>query len=108
MTDSHAVELQQDRDARGGGGRDCLRYVGAMRVYFNKHADAPRVWCIRAGQWELAVAVVVISGVVVSTTYKPKETDDDDDGVPSAWFDAVGELLVATNGVAHIRPEPAQ
>lgn len=80
-----------------------MKATGKFRVYFNRHGAAPLVWCVAADGWELAVAVVAIDALVV-TTYQPKPTPDDEDGKPSAWLEVEGELEVRGSTARIRRP----
>lgn len=81
-----------------------VSFVGAFRVYFNRHGAAPLMWCISPllGNWELAVQRIAIDGVCARTIYAPKETPDEDDGKPSAWIEATGLLTLHDDGSATI------
>lgn len=85
-----------------------LIYRGQVLVYFNRHADAPRVWCIsdKDRAWELQVQSVHKEGARFVTVYLPLvPSQQDHDGPPSAYDQSEGEVTVeVTGGRAVIRP----
>lgn len=56
-----------------------------LRLHFNKHGAAPRVWTIECGTFEIECPGFS-SYIPLETVYRPKETPDDEDGKPSAWL----------------------
>ena len=82
-----------------------LTYTGKLHLYYNHAGAAPRVWCIRAGAWELAVISVNAVGVDMESKYHPRpDHGDRDDDTPSAWFECCGTLTVSAEGHAVINP----
>lgn len=85
-----------------------LRFSGQMAIYFNRHGAAPRVWCVAADGWELAVVTICMADVNLLTEYRPKETPDDEDGLPSAYLVVCGDLEVDQHGHAFIAPQTTE
>lgn len=86
---------------------DMLTYTGQLALYFNRHQDAPRVWCIAPHDraWELQVPRMRCETPCVSV-YKPSghvAHVDPHDGPPSAYFSTYGTLTVDEGGTAIIR-----
>jgi hypothetical protein len=80
-----------------------MRATGAFRVYFNRAAEYPRVWCVAQGEWELCVTDIVLDNVTVVSNSEKRPPDPDRLGKPSAWFTVAGNLEVLEGGVAVIR-----
>jgi hypothetical protein len=80
-----------------------VTYTGPFLVFFNRHADAPRVWTIAAPgrAWEVNVATIEIE-TVLTTRYQPQPARADHDGPPSAWFEGYGVVAVDAAGRATI------
>lgn len=80
--------------------------IGMFRIYFNRHGDAPRVWCVQQanGHLEILCKHVVVDGALMATVYKPKEVADEDDGIPSAYFQVYGRLEIEATGSVVITP----
>jgi hypothetical protein len=78
-----------------------MKYIGSMRIYFNKHGSKDFPWCVAAEGWELALGSVVVEEAILRSSYEPKVTPDDEDGKPSAWLSVTGTLAV-TGGTARI------
>lgn len=73
---------------------------GKIRVYFNRHKDAPRVWCISdlERRWELQLAHVTLA-CPMETVYEPLvPTTKDHDGPPTAYLVSAGEVVVEVTG----------
>lgn len=82
-----------------------LTYTGPFLVYFNRHLDFPRVWCIanpRTG-WEVNVTALHLD-VQLFSRYEKREVKADHSGPPAAWFEGVGTVTVDANGIARIYP----
>ena len=82
-----------------------MKYVGKMLVYFGRHLDAPRVWCVAHPDraWELQVESVTFVGVSAQTKYNPAiKPQPNHDGPPSAYFEVFGTLNVSVDGRASI------
>lgn len=80
-----------------------MTHVGQMIVYFNRHQDAPRVWCIAPPDraWEIQVQTVIIS-VPSQSHYNHLPSLPNHDGPPSALFQVAGSLVVDDEGNATI------
>ncbi len=82
-----------------------LTFTGKLHLYYNHAGAAPRVWCIRAGMWELAVVSLNATGVDMESKYLPRpDQGERDDDHPSAWFECYGQLTVTLEGHAIISP----
>lgn len=83
--------------------RSTISIPGTWCIYFNRHGAEPLMWCIspEAGDWEIAVRDVEITGFVM-TVYRKKPTADEDDGKPSAWITASGMPTIGLDGEARI------
>lgn len=82
-----------------------LSYTGRMMLYYNHHNEAPRVWCIRAGEWELCVVTINATGVDMESKYqRAAPPGERDEWRPSAWFECHGQLTVSPEGHAIITP----
>lgn len=84
-----------------------LSYVGEFHIYFNRHLDWPRVWCIATptANWEVQVCEVH-AGVHLKSCYrKDVEKRPDHSGPPAAWFEGIGRIEVDDTGTARIFPE---
>lgn len=82
-----------------------------LRLHFNKHGAAPRVWTVACGEFEIECKGFM-SYIPLETVYRPKETPDDEDGKPSAWLAPVQisrnyVVTAADNGFVTIRYEDA-
>lgn len=86
--------------------------IGTFRIYFNRMQAAPLVWCVARmkefggppfAEFEIAVPAIEIS-VPVRTKFKPKITPDADDGIPSAWIEATGRLIVDGQNTRIVEP----
>lgn len=77
--------------------------TGTFRIYFNRMQAAPLVWCVAklrlvgcppfAIEFEIAVPEIEIL-VPARTHFQSKTTADSDDGIPSAWIEVTGKLVV--------------
>lgn len=78
-----------------------VKFSGDVIVYFNRHADAPRVWSIASPDrsFEIEVASVDIH-VSVRSHYQP--TDKPRDVAPAAWLSCHGEVFIRSDGSATI------
>lgn len=85
-----------------------LNYRGHFTCYFNRHSDAPRVWCVASQDqsWEINVASIDMLGVRLHSRYLPTipPPTDQHDGPPSAYFVGEGEITVSEDGHAVIVP----
>jgi hypothetical protein len=81
-----------------------LTHEGEFTVYFNKHIDAPRTWCIAARDrsWEINVVSIELRAPV-TTVYDPQPHVADHHGPPSAYFVGRGLVQVDDEGRAIIR-----
>ena len=85
---------------------------GRVRLYFNRHQDVPRVWCISDldRRWELQLAHVDCDQVHFVTVYDPVAYHDPrapGDKPPSAYQVSVDPVWVeVTLDRATIRPIP--
>lgn len=82
-----------------------MKFSGTLRVFFNVHNEAPRVWCIRNGDgFEVAVCEVVLDNVIATSRYQKRGERGQHDtyGEPSAWFEVVGTCEVDDSGRALI------
>lgn len=75
-------------------------YIGNIRLYFNSHQDAPKVWCILAGDREFTVSSIVIAGVYMETKYDARWKGSEFH--PSAWLECDGRLQILEDGTALI------
>jgi hypothetical protein len=80
-----------------------LAHRGDFIVYFNRHTDAPRVWCIATPDrsWEICVASIDLR-VPVGTVYKPVPHVAEHHGPPSAYLAGTGAVTVDMKGHAII------
>jgi hypothetical protein len=79
---------------------------GIWKVYFNRHQEATRVWCVApvSGAWEAAVVSVdIFDGDVLSRYKRLPNPDPELLGPPSAWMEVEGALTLYDNGMAVIR-----
>ena len=86
-----------------------MTHSGSFLLYFNRHADAPRVWCISAPDrsWEVGVQSIICF-VTLTSRYAPDRHDStrSNDVAPAAWFEGSGEVVVDENGKAYITQTP--
>ena len=80
-----------------------ITYTGPMIVYFNRHSDAPRVWCVADPErnWELQVKSVIINAPI-ETHYAGPLQQPNHEGPPSAIMKLSGALVVSNEGHATI------
>jgi hypothetical protein len=80
-----------------------LRYAGPFALYFNRHADAPRVWCVAALDrgWEINVEGFECE-VRLTSRYSPIPQLPDHSGPPAAWLEGNGVVSVGPDGWALI------
>ena len=81
-----------------GGSKVTTR--GRVRLYFNRHQDAPRVWCLSDldCNWEIQLAHVTVQAPL-ETVYEPlAHARDSHEGPPTAYQVSVGDVLVEVTG----------
>ena len=81
--------------------REMKTYVGLIRLYFNSHDEAPKVWCVLAGDSEFAVTDISVAGVFLETKYDPRWRDSEFH--PCAWLECNACLQILDDGSALIR-----
>lgn len=85
-----------------------VTYVGVVRVYFNRHSDAPRVWCVADEKcaWELCVVQVIVqAGVQLVSMHDPEAAILPDHAGPvRAWLQGAARLHVDADGTATLWP----
>jgi hypothetical protein len=76
-------------------------YAGHMWLYFNRHKDAPRVWCVAPmdRKWEVTVTNITCQ-VPITTKYLGPSADHE--VTPSAVFECHGQLCLHADGSALI------
>jgi len=105
--------LTTDRGKEASGvGFPSLIIRAKVRIYFNRHQDAPRVWCLSdvGRRWEIQLEHILIDGAQVESVYEPLvPSRRDHDGPPSAYQETTHEVQVeVTEGRAVVRPLPIE
>lgn len=76
-------------------------YVGNIRLYFNSHEQAPKVWCILAGDHEFMVTDISVAGVFLETKYDARWRGSEFH--PCAWLECEACLQIMDDDTALIR-----
>lgn len=86
---------------------------GNLQFYFNRHKDAPYVWCLRAGEdpargWcgvDICITQFLVRDLHVRSFYRPLPEGAERAEIAQAWVGVVGTAYIDENtGICEVEP----